>query len=115
MPCYIRGQIFCSIIAFAKMEFITSNKGSKKLCYAGHAYTKKNQSKTTVRWECTQCSARQCKGALITDLAVSNLMIITNYTYIIEQFSQKQMFEFFHKKKQNKNKQMFEYEFRMQN
>ena len=108
MPCYIRGQIFCSIIAFTKMEFISSNKGSRKLCYAGHAYTNKNQSKTTVQ----KYNTHTHRGALITDLAVSNLMIITNYTYIIEQFSQKQMFEFFHTKK---NKQMFEYEFNMQN
>lgn len=34
------------------MEFITSNKGARKLCYAGYAYTKKKQSKTTIRWEC---------------------------------------------------------------
>ena len=81
------------------MEFITSNKGSRKLCYAGHAYTKKNQSKTIVRWECTQRSARQCKGALITDLAVSNLMIITNYTYI---FQKNKCLNVFTKKQTNK-------------
>ena len=64
------------------MEFITSNKGSRKLCYAGHAYKKKKQSKTTMTWECTQRSAKQCKGSLITDLAVctSLIKIITFYT-----------------------------------
>jgi len=31
MSDYIKRQTFCSIIEFAKMEFITSNKGSRKL------------------------------------------------------------------------------------
>lgn len=67
----------------SKMEFITSNKGSRKLCYAGHAYTKKKQSKTTMTWECTQRSAKQCKGSLITDLAVcTSLIKIITYLYV---------------------------------
>ena len=61
------------------MEFITSNKGSRKLCYAGYAYTQKNKKKTSIRWECTGRAGQMCKGALITDLAVSYFSVIFVY------------------------------------
>jgi hypothetical protein len=53
------------------MEFITSNKGSRKLLYEGYAYTKKNENKSSMRWECSQRIGLNCKGALTTDLHVS--------------------------------------------
>lgn len=37
---------------------------------AMHTPRKKN-NKTTIRWECTQCKALECKGAVTTDKNVS--------------------------------------------
>lgn len=69
------------------MEFITSNKGSRKLCYAGYAYTKKKESKTTVRWECTHRSSKQCKGALTTDCAATEVKSTTEHNHEADLFA----------------------------
>ncbi|XP_052259481.1 uncharacterized protein LOC127863853 [Dreissena polymorpha] len=36
------------------MEFIRSQRGAAKLCYEGFTYTKKKETKSTMRWECSQ-------------------------------------------------------------
>ena len=53
------------------MEFIETARGSRKLCYDGHAYTFKAESKSTKRWECTQRRGKQCRSILVTDFEVS--------------------------------------------
>ena len=69
------------------MEFITSNKGARKLCYEGFTYTKKKSSKTTVRWECSLRISQQCKGALITDINESVVRSTTDHTHEADRFS----------------------------
>ena len=59
-----------------KMEIIQNNKGHQKLCYQGYSYTKKRSTKSTVHWVCSEKTASQCHGILITDLAVSTSNII---------------------------------------
>ena len=64
------------------MEFITSNKGSRKLLHEGYAYTKKNANKSSIRWECSQRMGLSCKGALNSDLLVSTFMLHFNYHFV---------------------------------
>lgn len=59
------------------MEFITSNKGCVKLCFNGFSYTKKKESKSSIRWECSKRGSLKCKGAVVTDLNVSTGVSIT--------------------------------------
>ncbi|XP_041372748.1 uncharacterized protein LOC121386019 [Gigantopelta aegis] len=63
------------------MEMITSNRGCPKLCYEGHSYTKNGTNKTTLRWECSQRRTRSCKGAVVTDLQVENVLRVTNHSH----------------------------------
>ena len=52
------------------MEFITGNKGSRKLLHEG--YTKKSNNKSSMCWECSQRIGLNCKGALTSDLIGSH-------------------------------------------
>ena len=54
------------------MEVIKNNRGGVKIVLDGYItlYTKKASKSTRIRWECSQRSALQCKGALTTDLEV---------------------------------------------
>lgn len=63
------------------MEFVTSNKGSRKLCYEGYSYTKKKDSKTTTRWECSMRKAHDCKGAITTDIQATRVIQVTSHTH----------------------------------
>ena len=67
-----------------EIELIRNNKGGQKLCFAGHTYTKKSTSKTSLRWECSQRKAFKCKGALLTDLEVCFRKIIIFFHFWIE-------------------------------
>ncbi|XP_060552384.1 uncharacterized protein LOC132713725 [Ruditapes philippinarum] len=69
------------------MEFITSNKGSRKLLYEGYAYTKKNENKSSMRWECSQRIGLNCKGALTTDLHVSSVKSETAHSHAPDKFA----------------------------
>lgn len=53
------------------MELIRNNKGGLKLCLDGYMYIKKYTKVTTKRWQCSQKDARDCTGAVVTDLEVS--------------------------------------------
>ncbi|KAH3869556.1 hypothetical protein DPMN_032725 [Dreissena polymorpha] len=49
------------------MEFIRSQIGAAKLCYEGFSYTKKKETKSTIRWECSQRRSENCKGTDTSD------------------------------------------------
>ncbi|KAH3735233.1 hypothetical protein DPMN_041696 [Dreissena polymorpha] len=53
------------------MEFIRSQRGAAKLCYEGFTYTKKKETKSTMRWECSQHRSENCKATATTDNPVS--------------------------------------------
>ena len=52
------------------MEVIQNHKGGKKLLHEGYMYTKKYQSKSTMRWECSNRVSFSCKGAVTTDIEI---------------------------------------------
>jgi hypothetical protein len=56
------------------MEIITNNKGGLKLCYEGFSYTKKEEGKTTRRWECSRRKALGCNGKITTNLEANEIM-----------------------------------------
>ncbi|KAH3893075.1 hypothetical protein DPMN_017226 [Dreissena polymorpha] len=53
------------------MEFIRSQRGAAKLCFEGFSYTKKKETKSTFRWECSQRRSDNCKGTVTSDNPVS--------------------------------------------
>ena len=50
------------------MNYITNNKGGRKLTYEGYMYTMKAVTSTSTRWECSQRNSTRCKGLLRTDI-----------------------------------------------
>ena len=70
------------------MEFIKTNKGSRKVINAGHAYCRQKKTKTTIRWVCSQIKKLKCSGAIITDLSMTEILSsvehshVPNYDYI---------------------------------
>ena len=57
------------------MEFITNNKGVRKLCYQGYMYTLKEVTETNTRWEYSSRKALGCPGKIQTDINNSELML----------------------------------------
>ena len=55
----------------AIMEIIQLSSGNFKLCYEGFTYTKKEETKSTIRWECSKRKSLKCNGTATTDLQVS--------------------------------------------
>ncbi|KAH3892740.1 hypothetical protein DPMN_016868 [Dreissena polymorpha] len=53
------------------MEFIRSRRGAAKLCNEGFSYTKKKETKSTIRWECSQRRSDNCKGTVTSENPVS--------------------------------------------
>ena len=50
------------------MNVIVSNKGGRKLCYAGYMYTVKATTANSTRWECSTRKSTRCGGFLRTDI-----------------------------------------------
>ncbi|KAH3838584.1 hypothetical protein DPMN_111992 [Dreissena polymorpha] len=44
---------------------------ARQLCYEGFLYTKKKETKSTIRWECSQQRSENCKGTVTSDNPVS--------------------------------------------
>ena len=63
------------------MELIPNNKGGHKLLYEEHMYTKKASYKTTIRWECSQRSSKQCKGSLTTDTETARVIRSSSHSH----------------------------------
>ncbi|KAH3892788.1 hypothetical protein DPMN_016916 [Dreissena polymorpha] len=40
---------------------------ARQLCYEGFSYTKKKETKSTIRWECSQRRSDNCKGTVTSD------------------------------------------------
>ena len=58
-------------ILSVNMEFVDLSTGGKKLLFNGYSYTRKANKKNTVRWECSERRAFECKGAVITSLQIN--------------------------------------------
>ena len=52
------------------MEFITNNKGGRKLCYLNHMYTKYAETKGGTWWKCVKKSTLKCTGLKINGVQV---------------------------------------------
>ena len=50
------------------MNYITNNKGGRKLCHGGFMYTVKAVTNSATRWECSMRYSRNCRGLLKVDL-----------------------------------------------
>ena len=55
------------------MEVIQIHKGDQKLLRQGYMYAKKNNSESTVRWECYSRASFYCKGALTTEIEIQRV------------------------------------------
>ena len=68
-----------------KMEIITNQRGGEMLCYQGYTYTKKNQKKTSKRWECANRRRfYNCRGSVTTDLDVTEVKKTTEHFHEAE-------------------------------
>ena len=50
------------------MNYITNNKGGRKLCHNGYMYTVKAVTNTSTRWECSSRNSLKCHGLLRVDI-----------------------------------------------
>lgn len=63
------------------MEIIKNQRGGERLCYQGFTYTKKNQKKTSRRWERANRGKYNCKGSITTDLDVKEVKKTTDHCH----------------------------------
>ena len=63
------------------MEITKSHKGASKLLCVGYIYTKKNDSKTTIRWECSERVSKNCKRSLTSDLQIQTTIQTTLHSH----------------------------------
>ncbi|XP_052253829.1 uncharacterized protein LOC127860080 isoform X2 [Dreissena polymorpha] len=68
------------------MEFIRSQRGTAKLCYEGFTYTKKKETKSTMRWECSQRRSENCKGTATTDNPPTRVITSTDHGHVNDKF-----------------------------
>ena len=62
------------------MEFISSSRGSQKLCYLGFIYTKQHERPNGTRWTCER--RNDCKGAVLTHGIAGAPEVLQDHTHL---------------------------------
>lgn len=64
------------------MELIENNKCGLKLCLNSYMYIKKYTRKQRIRWECSAKRRFACRGALVTNLAITEILSTVEHSHI---------------------------------
>ena len=54
------------------VKMLSTNKGSRLICFNDHMYTEKHVGKKTITWRCSKRSSTKCLGYLKTALDLTN-------------------------------------------
>ena len=68
-------------ISSGPLEIIKNNKGGDKLCYKTNTFTKRYTRSERIRWECSQRVGLNCKGSVVTNLAVDSVLAETEHRH----------------------------------
>ena len=63
------------------MEIIKNQKGGIKILFEEYVYTKKATKPTRIRWECSQRTFHSCKGAITTNLEMSDIRFTSGHSH----------------------------------